>query len=681
MSKRKSSKPSPWTSDDPRALDEDALGGVLESLERGNIEEFRDLSPKQREFVLHLVESLQQGDKGVLEALYSVDYERVPVEPDVFFTETDYMGHMGKDVFRKWWGHLMKVADPDSGVYELILTGAIGTGKTLVSMLLLAYKIYRISCLREPARYFGLAKKSRIVFGVYSLTLDNAEDVGFYKLRDQCLDESPYFREVFPRRPYGTDYIEWPQKNLKVITGSSALHAIGKDLFAIMIDEINFMAKGVATAAKAHELATAVSRRLESRFMTGMGTQDIPGICIFVSSKKAETDYLQQRIGKVQGLPGVHVVDGPLWDFNEKIDYSGRKFRLMLGDAINDPMLLDEVRYEQGRPVVIPALTKHEEARIERRVIDVPIEHYKPFAEDLNGAIRDVAGVATSSVVSFFPRKKIIQEMFKEGEGLPLYFGRTSIQLPLRKAVKLTEAFDIDRACRVEMSKRVPIRHSYAPRYIHVDLAKNTDAVGIVMLHPSEFTFESKEEVQGTQERGIEKTIEVDFALRVTTDDSGEDIDFKKIVEFIVWLKTNGFWIRRVTYDSYQSVHSIQELKTFGIDAGVRSVDKSVTPYVVLRRTMSERSIACPFHPVLERELGELEHNLKNDKVDHPKVSSSGERGSKDVSDALAASNYECIIDKLTPSDSPPQPGAQKSPYEDYLEDVKALEEGRTWPI
>lgn len=652
----------------------------MDSLDRGDLELFEDLGPEERRFVLELVESLEKGDTSKLEALYAVDYDRIPVDPDIFYTSGDYAGHIGSGVFKAWWGHLIRCTDPGNGIYEVILTGSVGSGKTTISMLIMAYKIYRLSCMRDPAQYFGLAKKSQIVFGIYSLTLEHAEDVGFYKLRDQIIDGSPYFKEVFPRRPFGTDFIEWPQKALKVITGSTSLHSVGKDLYSAAVDEINLFGRGKATAKRAHDLANSVSRRLESRFMSGIGARDVPGVCLFTSSKRAETDFLDQRILKVRGLPGVHIVEGPIWEFlkDDKIKYCGKQFRVLLGDATHDAQVLDKVEIQPDRRIAIqPNLSQYEEARLEGKIIDVPIEHYKAFIDDVNGAIQDVAGISTAATVHFFPRKRVIQDMFAAGEHLPRYFRSETIAMPIRTPVKLTELFDLDLACAVHLSRRVPYRHPQAPRYVHIDLARNKDAVGIVMLHPSEFVIQRGDEVQGIQEEAIEKTIEVDFALRLVTDESGEDVDFAKIEEFIVWLRRNGFWIRRVTYDSFQSAGSIQALKTFGIDAGVRSTEKSVLPYRILSRVIHDRKIACPKHEYLKKELGELIFKTELDKVDHPDVFMDGTTGSNDVADGLAASTYECVLDKLNPGDMPvaTAPG-MTSKYDAYLDDIEKARQG-----
>jgi hypothetical protein len=372
------------------------------------------------------------------------------------------------------------------------------------------------------------------------------------------------------------------------------------------------------------------------------------------------------------GLPGVHVVDGPIWEFlaGDKIKYSGKTFRVLLGDATHDPQILDEVIIStHSRIQVKPALSQYEEARLEGKIIDVPVEHYKAFADDIIGAIRDVAGIATAATVNFFPRKKVLADMFVAGQELPRYFNSETVQMSIRSPFKLTELFDIELACAVHMSRRIPYRHPQSPRYLHVDLARNKDAVGIAMVHPSEFMIERGDDVQGTQEETVQKTLEVDFVMRIITDDSGEDVDFNKIEEFIIWLKKNGFWIKRATYDSWQSAGSIQALKTFGIDAAVRSVDKTVLPYRILSRVMHDRKIACPKHEFLNNELGELVYKVETDKVDHP------DGGSKDCADALAAAVYECMIDTTIARDAPTPKKPGESKYDVYLSDVDRFKE------
>jgi len=149
-------------------------------------------------------------------------------------------------------------------------------------------------------------------------------------------------------------------------------------------------------------------------------------------------------------------------------------------------------------------------------------------------------------------------------------------------------------------------------------------------------------------------------------------VDFNKIEDFIIWLKNNGFWIRRVTFDGWQSAGSIQAMKTFGISAGVRSVEKSIIPYRILSSVMGGRKMSIPPHNYLQLELGELVYKTGEDKVDHPAAFADGRRGTNDIADALAGATYECIIDRLTPSDLPADSAADHSTrYDQYLEDAK----------
>ena len=182
---------------------------------------------------MQLAPLLLKGDAASIEALYAVDYDRVPVDPLTFLTSTDYMGHF--KCWPAWEDKIVQACDPQSRIIELILTGAQGLGKTTTAMFILAYKLYRLSCLRDPASFYGLARKSKITFGLYAVTMKQLEDTGFYTLRDMMIDQSPYFREVFKRTPYGKEHITWDNgdKVIKVVVGSGSLHAIGLSLFAV----------------------------------------------------------------------------------------------------------------------------------------------------------------------------------------------------------------------------------------------------------------------------------------------------------------------------------------------------------------------------------------------------------------------------------------------------------------
>lgn len=90
-----------------------------------------------------------------------------------------------------------------------------------------------------------------------------------------------------------------------------------------------------------------------------------------------------------------------------------------------------------------------------------------------------------------------------------------------------------------------------------------------------------------------------------------------------------GIHIQMLTFDGFQSSDSIQLLKTAGLDVGLLSVDRTDEQYLNLRSCILEGRLDLYDQPTLIKELYELDHDIKNKKVDHP-IS-----GSKDISDAL----------------------------------------------
>jgi len=678
----------------------DAFRGIFANVESGSLELFSRLSPEGRAYFLSLAEPvlLEQGDKASVEALYSVDYVRRPVDPLTFMSHVDYMGHAGKDMWPAWRSHFERICRPNSRIHEAIFTGAMGIGKTMASMFILSYKIYRVSCLRDPASFFDLQLKSKIVFGLYALTKAQIADVGFYTLRDMLIDQSPYFAEVFPRSPYGKEAISWPQKHIHVITGSGQIHAVGQNLFAIAADELNYFARGEKTATRARELVAEVSRRLESRFV-GYGG-DVPGISIFLSQTRTARDYLEQRIRDSKGKPGVYVVRGPRWDFNPKgydpydpdrgFQSGDPVFRVFLGDEVRDVAILDEVFHKPDGSVGVrpidPSMPEPE-----GRVLDVPILHYKAHMDDLHGALRAIDDVPTASFTPFFPRREVLNTAFDEDLECP--FMVQKLKCHEKSAVRLQDIFDYAGHTRISMGRRRPIRHPNAPRYIHLDLSQTGDRTGFAMVHAAEHyvrTSDSDTDPAGVGDGEGVKRVEVDFALALEAGDYKEPIDYGKIRVFIEWLRRCGYWIRKITADRHQSFDMLQRFREMGFDTDFVSVDRTSVPYKTLRQTLNEKRMAIPFPPGLNRrrikikdytldpdemgrflaaarekrlqlvllfvELAGLEHDVDRDKVDHRTLNIDGTPGSKDVADAITGATYTCLTDKITPGDSPEAP-------------------------
>ena len=121
----------------------------------------------------------------------------------------------------------------------------------------------------------------------------------------------------------------------------------------------------------------------------------------------------------------------------------------------------------------------------------------------------------------------------------------------------------------------------------------------------------------------------------------GYEISFDKNRAFIRWLKAQGFAIRGISCDTYQSAQIQQQLIADGFDVTTISVDrldsttKQCLPYAYLKSTIYDRRLSvydkCDF--LTEEVLG-LERE-SDGHINHPEQ---GTQGSKDAIDAICGS-------------------------------------------
>ena len=513
-------------------------------------------------------------------------------------------------------------------------TGAIGVGKTTLAGIGLGYKLYLMSCLRDPARYYGLLPGSLIVFGVYSITKRQVADTGYTNIKGY-IDTSPYFRQQFPRSTKidsKVDFEPRTKRKIQVIPGSTELHALGLNLFCFLMDEVNFMRvkddkeAGVATG-QAYKLYNHTYTRLLSRFTRKGGT--LPGMMFLLSSRNAQTSFLEEHLSKVRGSEyahTTHVSDYALWEVKSK-EFTWPGFRVEVGDRVSRSRLLKA----------------KEQPRQGARTVEVPWEFHKPFTEDVDQALRDIAGVATFNLSPLISDRPSVFEAIDDSLSHP--FTREEITIDIQDDKLVEDYFTLRTMCRVQNSKWGPRLNPQAPRYLHVDIGLTNDALGIAMAHVAGRTRNERTNSDGTISTITNPYIVVDLMLRVVAVPGGE-VDLSKIRAFIFYLRSIGFPITRVTFDQFQSNDSIQILKKEGIEAGHQSVDKDDTSYLALRSAFFDRRIATYTHKLFQDEVLDLQRDIKKRKVDHPQRSSSGKRGSKDLADAVAGAIWLCTNDE-----------------------------------
>jgi len=518
------------------------------------------------------------------------------------------------------------------------ISGGFVSHNTTAAMLITLYKVYVVSCMKDPC---GFYTATSIVFGFFSITKDLSKDVEANMLRTRLM-ESEYFRRAVgmteevddPRRPNAMIF-KFP-KNIKLVFGSRALHALGQDVFGGIMDEVAFDTS--SGGRQVIELYNSIKSRIKSRYMTHAGR--VPGILCISSSADKEGDFIDKHMKDAQFKDKTHISSFALYQMKP---YSGPTFRVLVGDQSQKSKLLDrvDVDMEQGSIEVVPV----DEAPEGFRVENVPVHYWDDYELDIEKALKDISGIPLFSASPFFPNRQKIFQLIDENRKHPF-----SVDEPILTTADddytLESLFDRE-ALFVKpdpYENRFQMRiNPGTPRFFHVDLAKSQDSAGLACVH----LFGSKKVLRIGQDGRPGETylpyVYVDFMVRLRPPaEKGEEIDFSKIVSFIFYLQQLGCPIGEVTFDRYQSSHSIQLFKKQHIESREISMDITPAPYLTLQSAFNAGCISYYRYPTFLTEATRLQKDPKTGKGDHPIG------GSKDVLDAVTGAHYACLMSKST---------------------------------
>lgn len=586
------------------------------------IEQF-NLSKKELDvFNEILIEGLnsEDGASDIMKYIYSIDYEEIPVSIDTFLENEDYLGgifNKGQNIYPYWRTKLREIFSPNKNLQEVIFSGAIGIGKSMIADISIAYIIYQLLCLRHPARYYGLTDDSRIGIALINVTLDAAFDVGYRKLMG-ILTKSPWF--LRHGRVEGKEGSERfiPMKNIQIIPASNTRHTIGRDIFAAFLDEVSFgiVKDPQAAKKKVLHLYTNIQRRIESRFMV---RGKVPGKLFLVSSKNKASDFLESYIDANKHRDDIIIVDEPIWVVKgHKLNLCGDKFSVAVG----------------GRLLPHKILTKDDDPnqlkKLGYRIIQVPIEYRRSFHNNLEVALNDIAGIATEASAKF-----MVTENVKNVMGtIPNGFTVGLIKIGLKSGFAIQDFFDISK-----------VQDHYGKTiYVHLDLSKSGDKTGIAVVIPRSYTSVDKiDKNSGSSFETLDVQYDVIGAVHLQALE-GSEIPYFRIKEFVVWL-SNYFTIGFASADGYQSVEMIQYFTLQGWSSKVISVDIKPNAYLNLRSAIDENRIRVPDLPLLRDEFLGLEET-ETGKIDHPYTESGNPAGSKDLSDAICGACWTIYTSK-----------------------------------
>ena len=533
-------------------------------------------------------------------------YIDTPPTIDTFIHDTDFLGNvlgfdpeLGRDRIYPAWKTVLDKVFPNpfySPYNEVIFSGSIGSGKTTCGLAGLMYDLCKLTFLENPQGKFKLLDSTVILFALMNATVKLSEDVIFSQFTEWT-ERSPYFRSLANKAHDGSTL--FPNR-IGVLAGSRFEQTMGRAIVSLLLDEANFQH---VVKNQAYDTYNSVKARIESRFL-GKGGQ-VPAHMWLISSKSDDTGWLQTHIDKSRDIESSLIVEYPIWEVLKcKEIYSGKKFKVFIGDKARDPFIIDRPEQIHGLP--------------DACIIDVPIEYKQNFVNDIFRSLQDLAGTGTWSYRNFISSVELIEEAQVRPN-------------PVSKDIITLDFFDqsqrlIDYLCYPD------INVDSRPRFLHIDIGLRHDRTGIAAVRFDGYVNLKRFDVRtGLTMSSREPIYFVDFVMAVEPR-PGQEVPLYKLKQLVTDLRKREYPIAKITVDGYQSANLRQDLELLGFDAEEISVDKKKDPFNNLKNVILESRLNGVRHSVLDDELKNLVDTEK--KIDHKK------NGSKDVADALCGATW-----------------------------------------
>lgn len=573
------------------------------------------LTDAERDKLAEILAEIQKGKSDKYKELMMTYYEEVPVTIDKFISDPLYLGkstNNGEGIYPYWKNALKEILHGGKSYTEVIFSGAIGLGKSYVGCIIGAYLLYKLLCLKSPQSYYNLGADSNIVFAFFNIYKYVSEDVAYGQFQRMLMNSPWFLKHGEIRGVKNREY--YPNKGISFMVGCNEDHAIGKNIYFGLLDEMSFAKKANADILKSGimKLYRSVKTRMISRF-TREGI--LQAKMILISSKRTDSDFLDQYAQKAKSDPDAYIVDEPQWVVKPEGFYSKNTFRLAVGSKVKKSIIIAD---DDDRP---DEYFLHQEYT---QVIHPPVELRSKFEFDMDANLRDLAGISTTVFTKFISYDKL-KRCYSTTLKNP--FENPEPVIGLEDGVWLQDFFNLDLV--PEWLRRLPL-------YIHLDIAYSGDGYGIGCV--ANAGTKVHERVQ-TGELVSDPIYIAVFSAKIKAPE-GDQVSLEKVRQFIYWLKfTQDYNLKRVSTDGFMSADTRQAMITRGIDSDLLSLDRApCTGYTTFRTAIYEKRFATFECEMLETEILNLERNEMTQKVDHPPD------GSKDASDGICGAVYNASL-------------------------------------
>jgi hypothetical protein len=535
-----------------------------------------------------------------LEVLKENHFEEKPVDAKTFVESSDYLGQPPlspvqydiveamSQIFKK--EDLQELyGDAEGARYydkytknEIILQLGKGSGKDFVSTVACAYIVYKLLCLKDPARYFGKPTGDAIDLINVAINAQQAKNV-FFKGFKTKIEKSPWFAGRYNAK---ADSVEF-DKSITVYSGHSERESHeGLNLLLAVLDEISGFASEVGTGNEqgktAENIYKAFRGSVDSRF------PDL-GKVVLLSFPRYQGDFISKRyedvIAEKETIEKKHI-----FIMNEDLPHEDASNRFEIS--------WDEDNIISYKVPKILALKRPTwEVNPTRKIDDFKLAFYT----DLGDAMMRFACTPTFASDAFFKQKE-----------------------KLEKCMNTRNPLDAFR--RFDQGFKPDPEKTY---YIHADLAQKHDKCAVAIAHVDKWV-----NIQVIKDYEQVAPIVVVDAVAWWEPRAEGPVNLSEVKQWIINLRREGFNIGMVSFDRWQSFDIQNELQAVGIKTETVSVAKK--HYEDLAMMIYEERVAIPMIPILLEEMSELKI-MKGNRVDHPR------KKSKDLADAVCGAVFGAI--------------------------------------
>jgi len=505
--------------------------------------------------------------------LSQIQYDIVEAMSQIYKQE-DLIDLLGDEEGRRYYKKYTK--------NEVILQLGKGSGKDFVSTVACAYIVYKLLCLKDPARYFGKPSGDAIDLINVAINAQQAKNV-FFKGFKTKIEKSPWFAGKYNPKAESIEF----DNAITVYSGHSERESHeGLNLILAVLDEISGFANEVGTGndqgKTADNIYKAFRASVDSRF------PDLGKVAL-LSFPRYPGDFISQRYDAVIMEKEV-VSKEHTFIMNEDLpeDADGNKLVINWDEE-------DIISYKY--PGVFALKRPTWVVNPTRKIDDFKLAFYT----DLGDAMQRFACVPTYSTDAFFKQTEKVRAC-----------------MTTRNPIDSYKRFD-------ETFKPDPTKKYY----VHADLAQKHDKCAIAIAHVEKWV--NIQVIKDYQQ--VAPVVIVDAVVYWEPKIEGP-VNLSEVKLWIQNLRRQGFDIGMVSFDRWQSFDIQNELKQVGIRTETVSVAKK--HYEDMAMLMYEERLVMPAIELLFQELTELKI-MKNNRVDHPRKSS------KDLADAVCGAIFGAI--------------------------------------